>query len=184
MKMNILVLYGTLEGQTAKIAERIAVIIRNRGQQVDIWSADKLPDIFSVDNYDAAIIGGPIHMGRYPESVKNFVTSHAGWLNSVPSAFFTVCMAVNSQHEKSRTEAVRYGDKLIAQSGWHPVLIETFAGAVKYTQYNLITRFIMKWISRREGGSTDTSRDHEYTDWGSVDRFAENFSEMHGSIGG
>jgi menaquinone-dependent protoporphyrinogen oxidase len=33
----------------------------------------------------------------------------------------------------------------------------------------------MKWISKREGGSTDTSRDHEYTDWVSVERFAEEF---------
>jgi menaquinone-dependent protoporphyrinogen oxidase len=33
----------------------------------------------------------------------------------------------------------------------------------------------MKQISKKEGGSTDTSRDHEYTDWKSVERFAENF---------
>lgn len=178
--MNLLILYGTLEGQTEKIAERIAVVIRNKGHQVDIWSANRLPDNFSVDHYDAAMIGGPIHMGRYPESVKKFVVNHFEWLNNVPSAFFTVCMAVNSVHEKSRKEAVRYGDDFIARSGWHPALVETFAGAVKYTQYNLITRFIMKWISRREGGNTDTSRDHEYTDWGSVDRFAENVIAMPG----
>ena len=180
--MNILILYGTLEGQTAKIAERITAIIRNKGHQVDLLSASLLPDNFSVDHYDAAIIGGPIHMGRYPEPVKKFVTSHCEWLNRAPSAFFTVCMAVNSQHEKSRKEAVRYRDNFIAQSGWHPALLEIFAGAVKYTQYNLITRLIMKWISKREGGSTDTSRDHEYTDWVSVERFAENFIAMHGRI--
>ena len=30
----------------------------------------------------------------------------------------------------------------------------------------------MKEISKREGGSVDTSRDHEYNDWSGVERFA------------
>jgi len=175
MEMDVLILYGSSEGQTEKISERIAGVIRNRDHQVTVRSADQLPADFTLDNYDAAIIGAPIHMGKYPQYVKKFVTSQRDWLNNVPSAFFTVCMAVNSRHEKSRQEAMHYGDNFTAGSGWQPVLTETFAGAVKYTQYNLVTRLIMKWIARREGGSTDTSRDHEYTDWASVDRFAENF---------
>jgi len=114
-------------------------------------------------------------MGKYPPYINNFVIAHDAWLNTVPSAFFSVCMAVKSVNEKSREEAKRYGDKFIAQTDWTPTLIQTFAGAVKYTQYGSIKRFIMKMISKREGGNTDTSRDHEYTDWESVDRFVENF---------
>jgi menaquinone-dependent protoporphyrinogen IX oxidase len=34
---------------------------------------------------------------------------------------------------------------------------------------------VMKAIARREGGSTDTSHNTEYTDWTEVDRFAEAF---------
>ena len=33
-------------------------------------------------------------------------------------------------------------------------------------------RWYMKKASKMNGGSTDTSRDHEYTDWGQVERFA------------
>ena len=51
----------------------------------------------------------------------------------------------------------------------------TFAGAIKYTQYGFITRWIMRRIAKKEGGDTDTSRDHEYTDWVQVTRFAEKF---------
>ena len=176
--MNILILYGSLEGQTEKISERIADIIRNKGHQVATQSGEQLPANFSVDNFDAAIIGGSIHIGKYPAYLNHFVVSHCDWLNSVPSAFFTVCMAVNSVNEKSREEAKRYGDKFTAQTGWTPTLNETFAGAVKYTQYNFITRLIMKWITQREGGNTDTSRDHEYTDWESVEGFAEKFMSV------
>ena len=169
--MNILVLYGSIEGQTQKIAERISDIIHSKGYQVTIKSSEQLTSDISVEDFDAAIIGGSIHIGQYPTSIKKFVTVHCDWLNTIPTAFFTVCMGIHSQHVKSQEEAKRYSTKFLAQTGWQPKLTETFAGAVKYTQYNFVTRFIMKMITRREGGSTDTTRDHEYTDWDSVERF-------------
>jgi menaquinone-dependent protoporphyrinogen oxidase len=173
--MDTLILYGSLEGQTAKISERIADIIRSKGHQATVQSGEQLPINFSVDDFDGVIIGGSIHMGKYPAYLKKFITAHRDRLNNVPSALFTVCMAVNSVHEKSRDEAMRYGEKLIAHTGWRPVLSQTIAGAVKYTEYPFVTRFIMKFISWREGGSTDVSCDHEYTNWKSVERFAEKF---------
>ena len=40
-----------------------------------------------------------------------------------------------------------------------------------YTQYNVLIRFVMKRIAKHAGGATDTSRDHEYTDWVALDQF-------------
>jgi hypothetical protein len=48
-----------------------------------------------------------------------------------------------------------------------------FAGRLAYTQYGPIKRLILRLIAQREGGSTDTRRDHELTDWTDVARFAE-----------
>ena len=175
--MNILIFYGTLEGQTEKIATRMAEIMRKKGHHVVTQFGSQVTDSFSVDMFDAVVIGGSIHMGKYPEYLPKFVKAHSDWINSVPSALFTVCMAINSQNEKSREEAKHFSEQFSSQTGWQPQLIGTFAGAVKYTQYNFVTRFIMKLISKREGGSTDTSVDHEYTDWEAVVRFTENFLE-------
>lgn len=175
--MNILIIYGSLEGQTKKVAEYVANILRHNGHQVTVQPGKKFPSHFSVTDYDATIIGSPIHMGRYPAYIKSFVESNIDWLNKIPSAFFTVCMAINSTQAESRERALQYGVDFLAQTGWQPKENETFAGAVKYTRYNFITRFIMKMISRREGGNTDTSRDHEYTDWEAVKRFTEKFME-------
>jgi menaquinone-dependent protoporphyrinogen oxidase len=49
------------------------------------------------------------------------------------------------------------------------------AGALPYTRYNFLIRFMMRRIVKTEGGDTDTSRDYEYTDWAAVDRFAAEF---------
>ena len=175
--MNILILYASLEGQTAKIAQHIAEVLRNKKHLITIHSGDHLPTDFNLASFEAAILGGSIHMSRHPKYLKKFVTHNLDWLNTNTSAFFTVCMGINSQQEKSRKEAAAYGESFINNTGWQPALTTTFAGAVKYTQYNFVTRIIMKMISKREGGSTDTSRDHEYTDWDAVTRFAERFAE-------
>lgn len=176
--MHVLILYASLEGQTEKIASYIAQEVQDKGYQVSLLSIDMLPADFSDANYHAVIIGGSIHMGNYPKPMKKLVKSHRDWLNKIPSALFTVCMGINSVEAKSVKEAREYGEHFIADTGWQPGLNETIAGAVKYTQYNFITRFIMKMISKREGGSTDTSRDHEYTSWKQVKQFAEKFVQL------
>jgi menaquinone-dependent protoporphyrinogen oxidase len=175
--MHVLIVYGSKEGQTAKIAGHIAQIIRNRGLEVSTYSGREIPADFTTGAFDAAIVGGSIHIGKYPAYLREFVTQHRDWLNRVPSAFFTVCMAVQSHNAAEREAAGNFGKRFIETTQWNPTLIETFAGAVKYTQYNFITRFIMKRITQREGGSTDTSRDHEYTDWDAVARFTNRFLE-------
>ena len=175
--MHVLIVYGSKEGQTAKIAERMAQIIRNRDLQASIYSGKEIPADFATDGFDAAIVGGSIHIAKYPAYLREFVTKHRDWLNKVPSAFFTVCMAIQSHNAAEREEAENFGKNFIETTQWRPALVETFAGAVKYTQYNFITRFIMKRITKREGGSTDTSQDHEYTDWDAVARFTNRFLE-------
>ena len=176
--MHILIIFGSLEGQTRKIVEHIADILHNKGHQITLLSSDRLSGDFAPDHFDAAIIGAPVHMGKFPRHITSFVTTYRDWLNRTPSAFISVCMAINSVRAESREQAIRYGEDFLAQTGWRPALTRTFAGAVKYTQYNLITRFIMKMISKREGGSTDTTQDHEYTDWNSVTQFTEEFITM------
>lgn len=176
--MNILVLYASLEGQTAKIADYIARLLRGNDHQVATLSADHVPADFDLADYDAVIIGAPIHMGKYPRYLKKYVINHVKQLNTIPCAFFTVCMAIHSQRQQSRQVAAAYKESFMQQTHWHPQLTATFSGAVKYTQYNFVTRYIMKNISRKEGGSTDTSIDHEYTDWGTVANFVTKFNSV------
>jgi menaquinone-dependent protoporphyrinogen oxidase len=47
---------------------------------------------------------------------------------------------------------------------------------LKYTQYDFFKRLIMKMISKREGRTTDTSQDYEYTDWNAVKKFVNDFA--------
>jgi menaquinone-dependent protoporphyrinogen oxidase len=47
-----------------------------------------------------------------------------------------------------------------------------FAGALLYSKYGFVDKFMIRLIMKITGGETDTSKDIEYTDWHKVDDFA------------
>jgi menaquinone-dependent protoporphyrinogen oxidase len=63
------------------------------------------------------------------------------------------------------------------ETGWRPTQVGYFGGALLYRQYGLLKRLMMKKTVRDKPGnlSLDTSRNHEYTEWDDVQRFAEDF---------
>jgi menaquinone-dependent protoporphyrinogen oxidase len=171
---NVLIVYGTTEGQTAKIAQHIADAGRRLGHQVTVRHA---PDIAGTDvgGWDAVIVGGSVHEGRYQRAVSDFIEQHKDALASRPKAFFSVSLAAASHDPEERAEARRIALDFVARTRWEPQRTESFAGALKYTQYSWLKRKLMKHIAGKEGGDVDTSRDFEYTDWDAVTRFAEGF---------
>jgi menaquinone-dependent protoporphyrinogen oxidase len=62
--------------------------------------------------------------------------------------------------------------EFLRDTGWYPAITETVAGATPYTKYNPVMRWMISRISAKEGRPTDTSRDHEFTDWEQIDRLA------------
>ena len=92
---RVLIPYGTTEGQTAKIADVIADVIRDRGHTadaVDINGASKMAPA----GYDAVIVGASIHMSKHDKHVVEFVQKDQDTLDQLPSAFFSVSLAVTA----------------------------------------------------------------------------------------
>ena len=173
--MEILIIFASQEGQTAKVAEAIAKLLRGQGHNVELAGGKRMESKLSPEVYDGVIIGASVHMGKYPGYIRRIVRQHKAILNQKPAAFFSVCMAANSKLEETRQQADRYIKDFLQQTGWKPVLQQSFAGAIRYSQYGFVTRWIMKRIAEKEGSDTDTSRDHEYTDWNAVSQFAMGF---------
>ena len=94
---------------------------------------------------------------------------------TLPSAFFSVSLAAHGDMENARA----YVENFERETGWRPVHVGFFSGALLYRQYGFLKRLMMKKIVRDKPGnlSLDTSRDHEYTEWNEVKRLAEDFME-------
>lgn len=173
--LKIAVLYGTTEGQTAKIAQHVAARAREHGMTVDTLHLADLPEDFTLGAYDGVVIGASIHEGHHRRYVMRWVKEHRDALERMPNAWFSVCLAINSPNASERDEASKYPSLMQDKTGFHAGASTVFAGALKFTQYSWLKRVVMKQISKHEGGSVDTSQDHEYTDWNAVDVFADAF---------
>lgn len=175
MPHRILLVYGTSYGQTEKIAERMSEYLTERGCAVTLARGDRLHPDFSFTGYDGIIVGASIVVSKHQRYIQRFVRDHVAALNAVPSAFFSVSGSAGSRLDKERVAARRLLNAFLTATGWKPRMTATIAGAIAFTKYNVVLRWFMKRISAQEGGSTDTSRDHEYTDWAQVLRFVEDF---------
>jgi len=168
---KILIPYATTEGQTAKIAEVIADVIRGHGAEVETVDVREVPDPIPA-GYDGVIVGASIHMSRHDARVVEFVQHNREPLDRLPSAFFSVSLAANGD----LPNAEAYVENFRQQTGWRPTKVGLFSGALLYRQYNFLKRHMMKRIVRdKPGMPTDSSRDYVYTNWDQVKRFAEDF---------
>ena len=81
-------------------------------------------------------------------------------------------LAAPSKRPESVEAAQQLANKFAADTGWHPSQIAAVTGGLAHTQYNWFLRWFMRRIASKEGGSTDTTRDHDCTDWTQVERLA------------
>ena len=171
---RVLLAYVSRHGQTARIARHVAERLEARGHGVTLVDA---PASMAAQLYlhNAFVVASPIYAGRHDRALERAVRGNVERLVRHPNAFFSVGMSA-AGGGKGRRDAQRCIDGFFARTHWHPRLCASFAGALAYTRYKPWIRWLMVLISRREGGATDTSRDHEYTDWQAVDRFAAEFA--------
>ena len=174
---KVLILYGTDEGQTRKITERIAEVIRGKGHEIELVPGNRAPASFSPRGFDAALVGTSIHMGLHQISVRKLVRAHRKAFAQIPSAYFCVCLTVYGNDPQHTSQVERYFKDFVSYTGWQPGKMVAFAGALRYPYYNFIKRFIAKLMARRVGADTDTKGEFEYTDWNAVTRFAEEFAD-------
>lgn len=173
---STLIAYATRYGQTEKIARRMEQTLRAEGHAVTLVRAKSAPRDLDTSRFDVVFVGGPVYAMRYPAELVRFVRQHRALLGRVPSAFFSVNLAVASRVNDGRAQTLPLVEGFQQKTGWRPARVELFAGALAYTRYNWLIRWMMRRISQKEGGDFDTSRDYEYTDWVAVDRFATEFA--------
>lgn len=171
---RLLIVYGTTEGQTRKIADFMAERAADQDHEVEIYDATGVPWGLDVGAFAAVIVAGSLHMGRHQGAIEHFVRHHHATLNRMPGVFISVSLAAAGDAE-DRHDAQACADQFLAVTGWRPKETHLVAGAFRYTQYDFFKRWIMRRIAREKGAPTDTSHDYELTDWDDVARIVDGF---------
>jgi menaquinone-dependent protoporphyrinogen oxidase len=178
------VFFATREGHTQRIAEHVALVLRGHGLQAEAHNLRDPSSAVFPTSYAGVVLAASVHCGKHEPEMVRFVKQHRAELEAMPAAFLSVTMseagverkdATPREHAQFAADVQRMTDQFFAETGWHPKYVKPVAGALVYTQYNILTRFVMKHIAKASGGGTDTSRDYDYTDWPALDRFVEDF---------
>ena len=183
--MRVAIFFATRQGQARRVAEHVSDTLRERGVTTDLFDVAMMdvargPADWSV--YDTACLVASVHKGKHEKEMIRFAERHRTELDRLHAAFVSLTLSQAGAQDESkpadqRREAAADVQKMIDvfvdETRWHPAHVLPVAGALAYRQYNLLIRFVMKRIARKQGAPTDTSRNYEFTDWPAVDRFVE-----------
>ena len=175
--MKILLVYETSEGHTARVAEVLRDRMAAMGHTVALR---RVREATAEDLATAGmvVLGSPIHMGRHAGRLLAYAKAHRDALAVRPTACFTVCLSARGLRPQDVQEVARYEQAFVEAAGWTPDRVSTFAGALPYRRMGFLKRAILARIQAEAGGETDTSVDHEFTDWDAVADFARDLDEL------
>ncbi len=177
---NLLILFATREGQTEKVAHKIAEHLNAFGATVNLVNAqDRLAtDQLDLHSFDRLVFGASLHAGGLEKELVDFVNRNAQLIELKPRSFFLVLLSAASKDpELKSTWLADARHKMEKQLSVAFSDIEMIAGALPYSKYPRPLKWMMQRIAKQAGEATDTSRDYEYTDWQQVDQYAKRLLE-------
>ncbi len=172
--MNILIVFGTTEGQTRKVSERARDHLENQSHTVDVIDSENLEVNPDWDTYDAAVVAGSVHQERHQDDLVNFAIAHQKQLASIPTAFISISLAAAT--DEGRASAEHYVDRFKSATGLAPAQVLLLAGALRYSKYDYFKIEIVKHVVMKTAGEFEATGDHEFTDWDALTAFLDDFT--------
>jgi menaquinone-dependent protoporphyrinogen oxidase len=172
--MRILIVYGTTEGHTRTLAKFIADRLTKAGHAVTLADAseDEPPD---PGRFDAAVLAGSVHVGRYQAALVHYARRRHAALNAMPSAFVSVSLSAAGEDEEDWAGLTACVTHFQADTEWAPRAVSHAAGAILFSEYDFFRKLVMRAIARSRGRAVTTHEDYDYTDYGALGRFVDEF---------
>jgi len=180
--MRAAVFFATREGQARRVAEHVSDTLRDRGVSTDLFDVRDVHAPVDWRAYQTAFLVASVHLGRHEKEMIRFVRRQRAELERIGAAFVSLSLSQAGaqderkpadERQRAAADVQRMIADFVAATRWQPAHVLPVAGALAYLKYNLLVRFVMKRIARAAGAPTDTSHNHEFTDWQAVDRFVE-----------
>ena len=157
---------------------------------MDLRAAGVSVDMFDVrtrfapdwTKYSIVCVAASVHIGHHEREMIAFVRTHRDALVRAGAVFVSVTLSEAGAENPTKpieerraaaADARRMIDVFVTETGWTPAYALPVAGALAYSRYNFLVKFVMKRIARKAGAPTDTSRDYDFTDWPALDRFVD-----------
>ena len=183
--MRTAVFYATREGQSEHVAQRVASDLRSHRIEADVVNVKDIRGRIDWDAYDAAFVIASVHAGHHEKEMIEFVKRSKPELERLQASFLSLTLSqagaeldtnTPAQREAAHADALRMVADFANETGWRFEHSLTVAGALVYSKYNFLVKWIMKLIAHKAGFDGPTSRDYEFTNWPAVDEFVREFT--------
>jgi menaquinone-dependent protoporphyrinogen oxidase len=170
--MKILILYGTVEGQTGKIAKFVADELKRLGHEALRANVEDTAEL-SFDGIDAVILAAPVHQRRHPRDFEALVSARKADLDARKTMMLSV--SLSAAFPEGREEAGEYLLEMKMRTGWKPDTEVLVAGAVRTSQYDYFAMQVVRFVVMRNRDYDDSADEHEFTDWAALSKAVETF---------
>jgi len=180
----ILVLYATREGQTRKIAEHVTQYLVARGLEARLEDVESPIESIDPAHFQAVVLAASVNHGNHAREMIGFVRAYRMELARLPTALLSVSLAAASaedgrqagaNHAHTSAEVAKATREFLDRTGLQPARILPVAGALLYSEYGRLVRFVMQRITQDAELGADTPHDFEYAAWARLDRFIDEF---------
>jgi len=158
----VLVSVATRHGATAQIGEAIARSLRAAGVQVRVVSPE---DVVSLVDYDGAVIGSALYLGKWLAPARDLVESHADELRRLPVWLFASGPITPIKDQGDIAEGDRLRDLIGARDN------RLFAGQLKKQGLSLVERVTVRMVGSPWG---------DYRPWPEIEAWAESIATSLG----
>jgi menaquinone-dependent protoporphyrinogen oxidase len=171
--VTVLVSFASTEGQTRKIAGRIALHAGERGHEVNLYDTASLTSVPDINAFKSVIVAASVHEECHQDSVINFAIAHRDQLRRKSSAFVSVSLSAATPG--GQAEAQHYVDRFMAATGWSPEKTLLLGGAFGLSECDYFQRQVLNHILMEGGVTPDQVVNYEFTDWTALEGFIDDF---------
>lgn len=174
--MSVLVVYSTVEGQSAKIADFAASIARNAGNDVTVLDAADMNSPQDFDGVEKIILIASVHERRHSKPFEVFLSGCRNEIEKLTTLMLSV--SLSAAFPAGMEDAQDYLDEMKLRTGLRPNAEMLVAGAVRHLSYDYYEREVLQHIVLRKRDYDMSEGDREFTDWEAVRRKVSDFLKM------
>lgn len=160
--MNVVIVFGTVEGQSRKIANFASEKVQEMGHQVTLFDADS-PDELSLEGQDAVILIASVHQRRHPRRFEALITAQTAELARHKTLLLSV--SLSAAFPEGLEEAREYVTEMKMRTGFKPDMERLIAGAIRVQEYDYFAMQVLRHVVLRDRDHDADAGQHEFTDW-------------------
>lgn len=145
--MRVLVTVASRHGGTREIGAEVAAVLREHGHEVVEADPD---DVGAVEEYDAAVLGSAVYVGRLAAALRELVDRQGGQLATRPTWLFWSGRVGEPPLPADEPDDVRVVARRVAARG-----VAAFGGRLQRDELGLAERALVAMIEAEAGDFRD-----------------------------